>query len=121
MPSPEERNRIYAEISVVKSRIGQIGAEIGRRRNQIDSLKSDNNEQRDLHRTFSREAARLERLARRGNYVREPDNGVINTERTMFNIQCKIDQLYSEIDALFREKNELFQRKTRLYEQLQNR
>jgi chromosome segregation ATPase len=94
MPSQAERNRIYSEIGAIKTKISQIGAEIGRCRNRIDSLKGSKAEYRDTYREERREAARQERMARRGNYVREPDWGVI---------------------GLYREKNELYEKKNKLY------
>jgi hypothetical protein len=35
MPSQAERNRIYSEINAIKTRISQIGAEIGQRRTRM--------------------------------------------------------------------------------------
>ena len=121
MLSREKRNELYTEINVIKARIGQLGIEIGRRRNQIDSLKDNRSQERDLNRLFSKENSRLERRANRGNYGRGDDVGfaVGNTEYALFNIQSKIDALYEEIENLYKEKNELLTKKTRLYEQLQ--
>jgi regulator of replication initiation timing len=123
MLSQQERNRVFSQINEMKARIGQINAEIGQRRNQIESLKDSKSETRDLHRMFSKENARRERLANRGNYVRTDDGnvGVINTERAMFNIQSRIDQLYREIDSLFQEKSRLFAQKNELYDRMQAR
>lgn len=118
MLTQQERNRIYSEITTIKSRIGQIGSEIGQRRNKIESLKNDRAEYRDLHRTYSKLDAKSQRRA----YPNEEYHAAVcNVERAQFNIQSQIDVLYAEIDRLYQEKNRLFSQKDALYQQLQNR
>lgn len=121
MISQAERSRIYSEINTTKNRIGQIDIEIGQKKNRIQLLKGEKRELVELNRMFSRENAKQERASRRGNYICEPNYGVLNTERGMFNLQNQIDALYGEIDVLYREKSNLFALKEKLYNQLQGR
>jgi prefoldin subunit 5 len=105
MPSEQERNRIFSEINVIKSQIGQC-------RNKIDSLKSTKAEYRDINRTYSKEFTRAKG---KSGYINEDLNmAVCNTDRILSNVQFSIDELYAQIDALYKKK-------TALYLQLQSR